>query len=219
MKIYGFSGRNKLNWTNLESGECGVVDVPYQNIDISNVDILNGKLFLATRTKQETINNDNLVIFDLKENRIENIIELGEVTRTLPIDNERVLFISRYGTNSCLEIYNISNNTRKELIKYESPYKEKGDPRREIWELNQFNNREKIYYWEINIDKLYVKVAAINGMELEESIIVYEMDFDSKGSSPIPNVTISKDEMEMIIYNYNIETDSIEKFSMVKLNK
>lgn len=216
---YAFLDRNKMNWTDLSSGESGTVDVPYQNIDFTNVDVVNDELFVAVRRKQDTVNNDTLVIINLKEDKIENVIELGEVSRILPIDNERVLLISRDGVNSSLEIYNISNNTRKELIKYENPYREKGDSFRDIWELYTFNDREKIYYCEVNIDKLYIKVAAINGMEIEESITVYEMDFDSKDANPMPSIAISENEMEIVVYNHNMESNSIEKFNKIKLNK
>lgn len=218
--VYAFLEENKMNWTDLESGESGTVNIPYQNTGLWNINLLEDKLFLSTRTNQETLNDDTLLIIDLKENKIENTIKLGEFTRIFPIDNERVVFVSIDGSDSALEIYNISNNTRKELIKYENPGRELGKPYKEIYELNQFSNREKIYYVEINMDKLYVKVAAIDGMDLEEAIVIYESDFDSTGSnSEIPNIRISEDEMEMVIYNHNIETNSIEKFNKVKLNK
>lgn len=217
--VYASLEKNKMNWTDLESGESGTVNIPYQNTDLWNINLLEDKLFLSTRTNQETLNDDTLLIIDLKENKIENTIKLGEFTRIFPIDSERVVFVSIDGSDSALEIYNISNNTRKELIKYENPDRELGKPYKEIYELNQFGNREKIYYVEINMDKLYVKVAAIDGMDLEEAIVIYEVDFDSTGSNDIPNIRISEDEREMVIYNHNIETNSIEKFNKIRLNK
>lgn len=179
--VYASLEKNKMNWTDLESGESGIVNIPYQNTGLWNINLLEDKLFLSTRTNQETLNDDTLLIIDLKENKIENTIKLGEFTRIFPIDSERVVFVSIDGSDSALEIYNISNNTRKELIKYENPDRELGKPYKEIYELNQFGNREKIYYVEINMDKLYVKVAAIDGMDLEEAIVYMNLTLIVQG--------------------------------------
>ena len=217
--VYGVEVEGKLIWTNLLNNENGIIDIPYEQIDFTNTAIVNDKLFLQARLKDETINNDSLIVLDLKENKIDKVCNLGQFSISSPIDEDRVLIVSLDGYNSALEIYNINNNTKKELIKYENPYRNKGDQFRAITYLKAFNDREKIYYSEVNMDKLYIKLATINGMEIEESIILYETDYDSKGSNSMPEVRISNDERAMVIYNYNMLTNSIDSFNNIKLNK
>lgn len=217
--VYGLEVEDKLIWTNLLNNENGMIDIPYKQIDFTNTAIVNNKLFLQARLKDETINNDSLIVLDLKENKIEKVCNLGEFSISLPIDDERILIISLDGYNSALEIYNLNNNTKKELIKYENPYRNKGDQFKKIDYLKAFKDREKIYYCEVNMDKLYIKLATINGMEIEDPIILYETDYDSKDSNAIPEVRISKNEREVVIYNYNTLTNSIDSFNNIKLNK
>lgn len=216
----------KIVWNNLSNGENGSINIPYRNIDLSNMDIVNNKLFLGTQLKKQNESPDTLLVIDLKENKVEKVVDIGEFRIARPINEERVLLMSLNKNSndssvydSALEIYNINNNNRKELIKYDNTYKEKGDEFRGIDDIRLFSDREKLYYFETNMDKFYIKVAAIDGMELEDSITIYEMNYDSKGRNPIPKVAVSKDEREMIVYTFDEGTNITSNFKKIKLNK
>lgn len=188
--------------------------------------VVGDRLFLAavsTSAAEDTYmyinsNPDTLLVMDLTTNKLIEKSTIGNFQCFHPIDDERIIFTLDKENEEVVEMYNLNNKTRKELMKYSTI---PGEGLITLNVLNVFPSRDKIYYCEDDGEKVSLKVAEINGMDIDNVITAYEVDKKDKEDFSVDNISISNDEREVKVFN-TILTEYgffIDKIIKIKLNK
>lgn len=228
-----------VSWINLESNKSGQLKIPDDLTGAYYSKIIEDKLFIATISQESRENfntkikengyigfllSDTVLVIDLVENKIIDKVTVGEFSYFAPIDNEHILITLTRDDEKVVQIYNLYNKTSKELIKYSNQI-ENGEGQKQgnvIFKgVELFPGKDKLYYCEDDGEKLYVKVAEINGMDIENVITAYEVE--KKGEESIYSNYISIDDTgrEMKIFNEVLLPSSkvISNVTKVKLSK
>lgn len=230
---------DEIVWTNIEEDTGGVVEMPGDLEDALYASIIGDRLLVATTTltSAEEFNSklesnsgftgyllpDTLLVIDLSNNKIIEKVTIGNFRDFKAIDTDRIIFILDDGnlnsnTEVNIEMYSLNNKTRKELIKYTIK------PGEEVIRFNGlgvFPSKDKIYYCEDNGKTLSLKIAEINGMDIENVITAYEVERKETENFREADISIGKDEREVKIFNRSVldQTYQIDKLIKIKLSK
>lgn len=240
-----FSNDN-VDWMNLINNSTGTFKMPEDLETILECSVVGDRLFLAAvstsgyeRLKEELAYPnmggydfpDTLLVIDLTTNKLIEKATIGKFINFYPIDDERIIFRLDKENQDVVEMYNLNNKTTEELMKYswglpeylrELPEYEGSAEVEAITfnGLNLFPSRDKIYYYEDDGEKIILKIAEINGMNIENVITAYEFE-KNVFSIYIKDISISNDERELKIFirSESEEDQVIDKIVKVKLNK
>lgn len=228
---------DSIAWTNLTSGSNGIIKMPEELESILHCSVVGDRLFLSavSISELETFDeklgildevryiyphSDTLLVIDLTNNELIERITIGSFQYFHAIDNERIIFELHKDEDNekVIEMYNLNNKTRKELMKYSTV---PGDGLITFCGLKVFPSGDKIYYYEDNGEKILLKIAEINGMDIENVITAYEVDKKDSEDFYIGDICISSDEREIKIFNRKLSghlyvTDKIIKIKLSK---
>lgn len=228
---------DSIAWTNLKTGSGGEIKMPEELRIILQSNVVEDKLFLAAISNSaiEALNEelgaedsymytyfnakpDTLLVIDLTINKLIEKSTIGSFECFHPIDDERIIFISNKENEKFIEMYNLNNKTRKELMKYSTI---PGEGLITLNGLEVFPSKDKIYYCEDDGEKVSLKIAEINGMDIDNVITAYEGNKSDLEDFCISDICISSDEREIKIFNTNLldVVYAVDKIIKIKLSK
>ncbi|MFC3906201.1 hypothetical protein [Clostridium disporicum] len=224
-----------ISWTNLKTSSSGRIKMPEELSFILQCNVVGDRLFIAATSTlaMEAFNEelggeeaftyaynnpDTLLVIDLTTNKLIEKSTIGSFRSFYAINDEIIIFTSYKGTEEVVEMYNLNNKTRKEFMKYSTI---PGEGLITLNGLNLFPSRDKIYYCEDDGEKVSLKIAEINGMDIENSITAYEADKNELEEFYISSISVSNDEREIKIFNRILSEYGfvIDKIIKIKLNK
>ena len=224
-----------ISWTNLKTSSSGRIKMPEELSFILQCNVVGDRLFLSAistlaiealngevgieDTYMYTYSNpDTLLVIDLTTNKLIEKSTIGSFRSFCAINDEIIIFTSYKGTEEVVEMYNLNNKTRKEFMKYST---KQGEGLITLKGLNLFPSKDKIYYCEDDGEKVSLKIAEINGMDIENSITAYEADKNELEEFYISNISVSNDEREIKVFNRTLSEYGfvIDKIIKIKLNK
>ena len=207
---------DKITLTNLEENKSISVDIPQEFCLPRDIKIVNDTLFVSMSNESAIESFDGLgyidpnilMLIDINKGDIITHIENTFINNFWPLDDNRILFLSNIENKQVLEMYNITDKSKKELLTHSNESNSF-----KIDNLNVFNNNNNLYFSEVSEDKLSVKIATINNLNIENINTIYE----SSNSQSDIYITINQ-ELNMIkIYSVN-SSEEIDKLTEVILN-
>ncbi|MBX9136796.1 MULTISPECIES: hypothetical protein [unclassified Clostridium] len=224
-----------ISWTNLKTSSSGRIKMPEELSFILQCNVVGDRLFLSAistlaiealngevgieDTYMYTYSNpDTLLVIDLTTNKLIEKNTIGSFRNFHVINDEIIIFTSCKDSEEVVEMYNLNNKTRKEFMKYST---KQGEGLITLKGLNLFPSKDKIYYCEDDGEKVSLKIAEINGMDIENSITAYEADKNELEEFYISNISVSNDEREIKVFNRTLSEYGfvIDKIIKIKLNK
>lgn len=224
-----------IGWTNLNTGSSGKFEMPEDLDTALYASVADDKLFVAVTSLEacekynEKLENnfvgyllpDTLLVIDLSSNEVINKVTIGSFREFKVIDSDRIIFVLDNENNGTIELtvamYSINNKIKKEIIKY---FVMEGENSINLNGIGVFPSRDKLYYCEDNGEALSLKIAEINGMDIENVITAYEATGNSQ-SFTANNISMSRDGRELNIFTKgsNGDISGIDKLIKIRLNK
>lgn len=169
------------------------------------------KMLLAMNWNLASCSWDTIGVLDIESKEIEQETKVDEFCGTYSIDENRIVLLL---ANGGINIYDVKNKVQKKFLDYDSFRADFYYNTREnkIFDFGVFSEKDKIYFTVVEDNIIKVKVAVLNGTEIEESVTVYEVS--NEGEVPVPNITLTNDDKEMIIYH-----NDTNYFTKIKLSK
>ena len=225
---------SSIAWNKLTDGTNGIVKMPEDLDSALYASVIGDRLLVATTTissaegfysklqsSSEAIGYllpEILLVIDLTNNEVIEKVTIGSFRDFKVVDSERIIFTLGKENEEVIEMYNLNNKTRKELMKYSTV---PGEGLIIFNGLEVFPSRDKIYYCEDNGKMLSLKIAEINGMEIENVITAYEAEKNDAENFLASDISIGIDEREIKIFNRALidGINQIDKLIKIKLSK
>lgn len=224
-----------IGWTNLNTGSSGKFEMPEDLDTALYASVTDDKLFVAVTSLEacekynEKLENnfvgyllpDTVLVIDLSSNEVIHEAMIGSFRDFKVIDSDRIIFVLDNENNDNVELtvamYSLNNKIKKEIMKY---FVMEGENSINLNGIGVFPSRDKLYYCENNGETLSLKIAEINGMDIENVITAYEATGDLQ-SFTANSISIRRDGRELNIFNKgsNGEISGIDKLIKVRLNK